>query len=321
VGQKDEQGVTVLPPTRPSVPGFPTGIRRAWLVLNGNALDLDNPGAGWACDSLDFGSPAIRTVTTPQPDRDGVYDRTKFYGSRVVSASIKTVRSMGAASIDEVAASFAPFMVPSARPELHYTLDRPDLGSPERYLTLRGAAYAFPIVGTVERDIQLQWEAADPIAYDPASYAISAHSGSPGSTGRTYALTFPRHYPAGTASPTNGTLASPGDVAARPVIQVWGPIEGADVALAWQVAGITRHVAFVSNYIIDAGHYVAVDGQHKTAYLDGDPTQNVIGQLDWSVTTWPYLPPLPEWLVMSLSGASTSVLTQAIAIWADGYLT
>ena len=45
-------------------------------------------------------------------------------GTRVVSADITALAGAGA-RIDDVADNFAPFMVPSARPVLHYVLDRP----------------------------------------------------------------------------------------------------------------------------------------------------------------------------------------------------
>jgi hypothetical protein len=301
-------------------------VRSAWLVLGANSIPLDNWAAGYGCTTLDLGSPDVRSVTYALPDTDGLADLTQFLGGRVVSADITALVGAGA-GIDAVAAAFAPYMVPSARPELHYVLDRP--GLPERVLKLRGAAYSWPIAGADERDIQLQWEAADPIARDPRVQSATAWSGSVSAGGRTYNLSFPRAYPGGGGAVVNTTLSTPGDVAIRPHLTVYGPITQPQVGLALQNAGTLFRVYFVASFRIDLGHRVEIDCANHTAFYDGDPTQSVLSSIDWTYLTmsagyangWPYIPPVPESAVLSLGGSSTNANTQCVATWQDGYLT
>jgi hypothetical protein len=153
----------------------PTCVRKAWLVLGAQSIQLDNPAAGYFCQSLDLGTPIVRDVTVNRPDMHGMDDRSAYFAGRTVTVNIIALRGAGA-QIDAVAASFAPYMLPGARPVLHYVLDRP--GAPERVLTLRGESYDFPIVGPSQRDIVLTFVAADPVVRDPVTQSVTSYSGS-----------------------------------------------------------------------------------------------------------------------------------------------
>jgi hypothetical protein len=213
-------------------------------------------------------------------------------------------------------------MTPAVRPVLHYVLDRP--GTPERTIGVRASDYQWPIDGTNSRAIQLAWVAADPIAYDPTVRTVVAMAGSSTTAGRTYNLTFPRTYPAGGGSPTTGQVFSPGDVTVRPLIRVYGPITAAKVT--GEGGGGTTGIAyyiwrfnFVTGFQIDAGHWVDIDAQTRTVTRDSDPTQPVYNQVAWSTSAWPYFPP-GQTGFLTVRGTTTSGVTQAQAIWQDGYL-
>jgi hypothetical protein len=292
-------------------------IRQAWLVLGAQTVYLENPAGGWFCSSLDLGYPEVREVINNRPDTDGAVDRTALMGARLVSAEIKAEAGAGA-RIDDVADNFAPFMVPSARPVLHYILDRP--GAAERTITLRAVGYAWAVVGAVERDIQLQWKAADPIVRDPTVQTVTAYAGAAGGTGRVYPLVYSRTYPTGGGSPSTATITTPGDVAVRPLLNIYGPVT-APVVTFTPSSGPVSKVAFVSSYRIDAGNYVQVDTVAKTAYLNGPGGASALAWLDWFNTAWPVLPTAPASTTMGMVGGSTTGVTQAQAIWQDGYLT
>ena len=295
-------------------------VRAAWLTLGALSVQLENQPGGWFCSSLDLGYPDVRDVVTNKPDQDGVDDRTRYMGARTVTANITALRWAGA-RIDQVAASFAPFMAPSARPVLHYVLDRP--GAAERTLTLRGSGYSWPVAGADQRDIQLQWVAADPVVRDPNTRTAIAWSGSSTLPGRAYALGFNRIYPAGGSSPNSAIIASPGDLPVRPLLRVYGPITAAQVNFQTTNPGSptgTSRVWFVAGYAIGAGHWVDVDCARKTAVADSNNATNVITSIDWVNTIWPVLPPNPGSTTMTVAGGSTSGITQVQAIWNDGYI-
>jgi hypothetical protein len=295
-------------------------VRSAWLVLGSQTILLEDPTRGYFCQSLELGSPEVREVISHIPDADGADDHTMFMGQRTVTAQITALAGAGA-RIDDVADNFAPYMVPHVRPVLHFVLDRP--GAAERTLVLRAANYAWPIAGPYQRDIQLQWVAADPVVRDPTTHTVTALSGASSGPGRTYPLTFNRVYPAGGGSPSTATLSTPGDVPMRPLLRVYGPIVGPRLALALSTAAGLRNQAFnfAPSYTIDAGHWVDVDCLRRTVYRDSDPTQNVINQVDWSTSVWLYVTPLPDTATLSFAGSGASGVTQVQAIWQDGYLT
>lgn len=297
-----------------------TCTRRAWLTMSGRTIALEDADGGWYCTELDLGYPEVREVVNNRPDADGIDDRTAFMGGRAISANV-TVR--GAPSIDDVAASFAPFMVPSARPQLHYVLDRGQ-SSPERVITVRASDYSWPLSGSKTREVHLSWIAADPVARDPNTQTATAWSGVVGLAGRTYNLAFPRVYPPGSGGATRARIVSPGDVPIKPSLRIYGPIAGPTVNLQAYTSANAQifqaYIWFQPSVTIDAGHWVDVDLARHTVLRDGDPAQSMMASLDWSRTTWPALPVAPNWTSMALSGSGASAVTQVQATWQDGYL-
>jgi hypothetical protein len=300
-------------------PTPPSGacVRRAWLTLGSSDLvALEDRAAGYFCSELVLASPDVREVKSNRPDMDGIDDRTQFAGGRVVSAKVDALAGAGA-RVDEVAASFGRYMVPSARPYLHYVLDRDD--NPERVVgPLRGVAAGWPIVGDNKREIQLQWIAADPVAYDPASYLATAWAGSAVTVGRQYPLTFDRTYAAGPGgSKVDAVFNVHGDYPAQPVVRVYGPITSAVVT--FDTPSDHYVIPFAHGFRIDAGTHVTVDTKAHAAYLGDDPTASVLSSLDWSRLVWPVLPS-GNTVTMSVSGENTTGLAQAQATWNEGYL-
>jgi hypothetical protein len=294
-------------------------VRQAWLDLYGDSsVTVGLEGRGYVCQSLDLGSPTIRAVTTNRPSMDGADDRTRYMGPRTVTAAVTALVGAGG-RVDAIASSFAPFMVPSLRPVLHYILDRP--GAVERTLVLRPANYTWPIVGDNQRDIQLQWVAPDPIARDAIQQTQTARSGTASAAGRTYNLVHNRVYPPGSGAAMTCQLATPGDVAMRPLIRIYGPITAPRLTFAPQPTGTVTYFNFVAGFVLSANQWVDVDAAAHTVYRQSDWTQSAIASVDWSSSTWPYILPLPSTTIMALAGSSTTGNTQAEAIWNDGYLT
>jgi len=296
-------------------------VRRAWLDLYGDGtvtLPLESEAGGWYCTELDLGYPEVRDVVNNRPDQDGTDDRTRYAAARAVSANI-TARGN---QPDALAAQFGPYMIASVRPVLHYVLDRP--GTPERLLTLRPSGYDWPINGTRSRDVQLTWvTAGDPYARDPVARTSTAWAGSSTTPGRTYNLTFNRIYPPGSGSPVPGIFTPYGDVPARPLLRVYGPITAPWVTIvpATGPYPYAYTVYFRSGYVINAGAWVDVDTATKTVFKNSDPTQPDPGALDWGASLmFPVLTPNKTWR-MTLNGSSTSSVTQVQAIWSDRWLT
>ena len=291
-------------------------VRRAWLVLGAATMPLESEAAGYFCSSLDLGYPEVREVTNPRPNASGTDDQTALYGARVITAAVTALAGAGA-SIDGVYGAFAPYVSLAARPELHYVLDRP--GSPERVITgLRAAAYAGPIAGPFQRDMQLQWVAPDPIIYGAALNLATAWAGS-GAAGRVYAPPWrpPRVYPSGSTGPVNGDVVVSGDVSVKPYVRIFGPITNPRVQ--FYAGGAVGNMPLVMS--IDAGHFVGIDCNAHTVLLDDLTAQSRLSSVDWSTWRWGVLPPGPARAGLSITGTGTTSSSQAQATWRDGYLT
>jgi hypothetical protein len=293
-------------------------VRKAWLTLGSQTLYLEDHSRGYFCQSLDLGYPTVRAVVDNRPGQHGIDDRTALWGERVVSAQITALVGAGA-QIDAIASLFAPFLNVSARPVLHYVLDRP--GAAERTLTLRPAALSVPIVGADQRDLHLQWVAADPLPRDPTWHQVQAWSGSGTAAGRAYPLTFNRLYPSGGSGASGGTIVSNGDQPVYPLLYVYGPVTQPQVWWVNSDASGNGQVYFLAGYIIGSGHYVVVDTAAKTAYLDNDPTKPVSASIDWTATFFVPVTPNPNSASLHIAGSSTSPITQVVAYWQDVYLT
>jgi hypothetical protein len=296
-------------------------VRRAWLKMGERILPLEDEAAGYACTELDLGFPDIRDVTNNNPSQDGITDRTAYMGGRPMTADI--VAQGGTLTVDEIGAAFAPYMIPNARPELHYVLDRPD--APERFAVVRAAGYTWPVSGKRTRDIHLAWVAADPIVRDPLQKVATAMAGSSTISGRTFPMTFNVIYPPGGGAPTTAEIRSAGDIVVRPLLRLWGPITNPVVTMTPTTgadpSGPPALIVFIPGFQIDPGAFVDVDAAQKTAYAQGDPTRSVMAQVDWAQTVWPVLPTLPYWTFLTITGETTTSTTQVQASWHDGYLT
>lgn len=306
----------------PPEPSEPACMRRAWLTLpDGRTMPLEDEAKGYFCSSLDLGYPEVREVTNPRPDASGTDDRTEFYSSRVVTAAVSAHRGAGAV-IDEVYASFAPFLALGAGAELHYVLER--AGAPERVVTaMRPASFAGPIAGPFQRDMQLQWVASDPVIYDVTEQRAESAAGS-GAGGRKYDLIFPRDYTLEGVGPTVGMIRSNGDVGVFPIIRIYGPITAPVVTFTTYHENGTADdlftLPFLASFTIDAAQYLEIDTANKRATYSGDPDAAMARFIDWFALEWPYLPPMPQWSVMALTGQRTGDVTQAVATWRDGFL-
>lgn len=306
-------------PPVPDRPPRPHQSRSVWLELAGRTLPLEDDDKGYWCSELDLGSPVVREVVDNRPDAMGVIDRTRYWGGRIVSATIDTYFG-GGAVIDEVAASFAPFMVPLSRPVLHFIGDR---AGGERIMELRGMEMNAPMHGLEHRSIHLQWMAADPVLRGAEEKMVIAWSGSSTVAGRIYPLTFNRVYPAGGGSSQQGTIRADGDVPVQPLLRLYGPITWPHINLVTEIAGVVTNrfaIQLKPVFSLTAGEYVDIDTRLRTAFLMGDPDRSVLQYFEWSITSWPVLPVLPGTTTLSLGGSSTTGVTQVQAIWREGFL-
>lgn len=294
--------------------------RSAWLMLNGNRLDLDDYAAGYAMTELDLGFPEVREVVNNRPVQHGIDDQTRYFAGRGITANI-TAWPGGLKPLDDIVASFGPYMNPGVRPELHYTLISDDYR--ERVITLRAANFASSMPSPVRRDMQLSWVAPDPVIRDADLKTATAWAGSSSPPGRTYNLTFNRIYPPGSGAPVIAEIVSLGDIPIPPRLMLYGPITGPVIEMQSQAGDgpfIVGTIVFVPSFTVGAGQWVDIDCLSHSAYLNSDSQQSVFNELDFSGLSWPLIYPTPYVNWLSLVGTTTSSISQVQALWQDSYL-
>jgi hypothetical protein len=184
-------------------------------------------------------------------------------------------------------------------------LDRP--GNPERTMVVAPRGYVAKIDSAFERKIQLQFVAADPIARDVATQSVTA-----------------------TVGATSALFNTVGQVPMKPLVRisaVSGPLgtsSGTAGTNNFQFrtlgTGSFGSLYFNNTYVLAAGHHIDIDCTARTAFLDGDPTQPVATQMDWTKTGWPVYPAPAPGLSFSCAGIDPTNSATFACIWNEGYL-
>lgn len=305
-----------------------TGQRSAYLLLPGRSpLYLDDHVAGYACTELDLGAPAVRDNVNNTPGGDGTDDDTAYHGSRAVAASI-TAWDDGTVPLDDIPGLFAPYMVASARPELHYTLK--SANTAERILALRPAAPSAPLANGAMTEMQLQWvTVGSPFAKSATVKTATAYMGTAISPGFRFPLTFPLTFPAGSYPTTWADFAVAGDVPTPPKFRLYGPFSNVWVTVVpFPTLNYELSAAEVNiSGNVAAGDYIDVDMETRTAtYFQGSTgaTTDVLDWLNWADTVWGPLAPGTSYRLefpnLFQNQQNTSAISQVQLSWQERYL-
>lgn len=275
-------------------------------------LDLTAPG--FVVENFQIGSPAVRTVRRSRALNDGVVDRSKFIGGRVVTFVVTLNNRV--ATIQTLEDLLMPWLSPRYRPTLVWS----HAGSPSelRALTVRGVGAPVPIGDPLYPRLAVSFESPESYKRGPSANSAIVVPGSLTEAGRAYDLTFDRTYPAslpfggfevvnaGTA-PADwvATISVPSGTVVDPTVKV------GDVAMTFdQNGGIT----------LTAGQTLVIDTQARTVLLNADPDEpryDRVNYLDWS---WDDLRLAPGTNVMVYDPSGTSTDTSLSVSWFDQWL-
>jgi len=271
-----------------------------YLELNGSQLDLTSAN-GFNVREFNLGYPVPRVVSDARPNIDGTDDRTKFFGSRVVSLSVDLVGNKFDL-IDEL----SPYMLPGARPFLVFE----DATQPRRF-RLRASDESKLIQSpTTAQNVFLQWVVPDGVAETVAQASVDVFASQQVAPGFLFDLDFDLVFPV--ASPSGRTnVPTVGNARCYPVMQLWGPCTNPKVDNLQDVDenGVTRKLAF--NISLSAGQYLEVDTRARTVLLNGNPNQTRYGTLDFSLSSWFALAPgnnFVKYFPDSFSGNARAVM-------------
>ncbi len=109
-------------------------------------------------------------------------------------------------------------------------------------------------------------------------------------------------------------VVSGGNVAVPWTGKLYGPCSGPE--LANDTAGGT--IRFTTALALAAGEFVALDSRMRTALLNNDSSQSVLGFLDFSASTWWQMQPGSNSIRYSPNSATSS--SEAVVLFQTGWI-
>lgn len=244
------------------------------LVLAPEVVDSSDP-IFVVTNQLDMAAP--RVVDQPHLGRSGRRDFTSLHDSSVFKAELK-VRGDATMSKHEYLDRLRGFLAAHRRPYLYLT--RPGWAQ-ERRALLRGDSVVAPITpasGTaLEVSIQAEVLSGElEAAEETVTYARSG--------GAAWGIAVPIALP---AELTPGSLGETpqiwvdGNISTPPVLRLYG--QGSAPVLGNSTTG--KLLSF-PELTVPADHFLEIDVENRTVFMDGSPSQSFYNKIDWSVSSW-----------------------------------
>lgn len=274
------------------------------LVDGAVSLELDDPAAGYAIQSVEFAAPSTRDNSANRPGADGTIDQTAFVGARAITVNLEIIPDPSTKQdlVDQV----SRFLHPRLRLDMH-VITEPD--GPERVIRVRPDQFSAPW----ERPHHVAMSIGFKTVGSPFLYGVTINEVSIApmqqQTGRTYDLSYPRIYPGSVTSAA--IIHNAGDQPAQWTARIYGPVTGPRIRN--ETLGL--EVSFPT-LTIPAGSYVDLSSEDRTVLADGVTSR--YSTLDFLNSTWWLLAPGDNAITMPTS--VHDVPAQADLSWLDTYL-
>lgn len=256
-----------------------------------------------------LGTPPVRASESPRPRDHGHWVGADYMDSRTVTIELTVVGATAAVTLENLAALKRLF-VPTADPAVRKTLAVQLPGEPAKQLVGR--------TRRLDADLsQVQFKSVPVVceffANDPQLVSVEQHSQTlvpvaASVTGRTYDRTYNVTY-GGTYVDGSATVTNVGNVPARPVMVLWGPLTSP------RVENTTTGETFELALPIEAGELVVVDSDARTVLLGGTTSRY------WAVTArsswWQLRPGSQQVRLFDTAGSTTG---SATIVWRDTWI-
>lgn len=276
-------------------------LTQVQLVNGSQSLTLF-PAAGVASTSLDWGFPDVRGVADDAVGIDGTNDTTAYHGASAVVVELTLYQGGSTrAWIDAIRA----FCHPGLRP---YLVVSDDEWVTQRRIQLRTDQQTAPIVSGkgVQRLLHLGWRAPAGRWEDVGETITDIRCNISDGLGVATPVVTPVIV-ADSSGTGAVTVPNAGTVPVSPLLRMYGPATGPAATLM----ATGQLIGFTTGLTLGGGQYVDVDTVAKTAYLLGDPAQDVTGFIDFVNTDWWQVPANGGGLVLySAYSASTGAMCE-----------
>jgi len=239
------------------------------------------PRAGVAFQGLSAAA-SVRAVSESRQGRHGTRDTTRSFDDAAVSLTLRFFAATRAL-LDEVGA----FCHPAAR--FYLIIGDTEWDQPRQfYLRYDSGNSPIELNKGLNRDVQYQWRGPHGVweAATPVTAAVPAivEDDNGGLTWTNTGLIWTNQgliWSAG-SSPSASLIQSEGNVEADWTAQLFGPCTGPKFAN--DTTGLT--LEFDDDLVLNPGDYVLLDSSDSSALLNGDPSQSVLGNLQFATSDW-----------------------------------
>lgn len=290
--------------------------------------ELSDPDLGvleLGCDpyvvmSLQVGSPVVREVVRNRSLADGVFDDTRYLGSRAITAAIRfndvsDCDFDAGDSMQELIDRLTPYMSPRRRPTLTWQLPR---SSELRSAVVRGVNWPWTLAGPKAQGITPQWVVPSGEILAGGTNARRCELIKPSSDtedGRTYDLTFDRVYPP--SAPIGGrTINNPGTSLAHWVLTIFGPVIDPQLT----INGIDFAADRNGGVELVAGQTLVVDTRARTVLFNNDPLASRYQNVNYDEWGWDDLMLQPGENIVRFDGSGLTEQTAAELCYTPTYL-
>jgi hypothetical protein len=256
--------ICLLPPATGSATLTATGLAAFPLVCE----------QGWSLEQLQIGFPGARPVVRSRALADGVFDESRYLGSRAVTLTLRIATPTATqAALD----ALMPFLSPRRRPILTYAL----AGDPTalRSLELRGIDAPVVIDGPSYQRIVCSWVSTDSFVQGANQHCVLFEAGAV--TGRTYNLVFNRVY-SSTGSTSTGTITNVGNAPAHWTAVLTSTTTDPTV----RINGVDMTFDQNGGVSLVGSQTLNIDTRNRTILLNNDPLTPAYNRTNFFDWTW-----------------------------------
>lgn len=256
--------ICLLPPATGSATLTADGLSTLPLVCD----------QGWSLEQLQIGFPSARPVVRSRALTDGVFDESKYLGTRAVTMTLRMATPTATqAALDAI----MPFMSPRRRPILTYAL----AGNPTalRAMELRGVDAPVVIDGPSYQRLVCSWVSTDPFVQGINERCVLFEAGA--TTGRTYNLVFDRIY-SSSGSTSTGSVVNLGNAPAH-----WtATLTATTTDPAIRINGVDMTFDQNGGVSLIGAQTLNIDTRNRTILLNNNPLTPAYNRTNFFDWTW-----------------------------------
>lgn len=272
------------------------------FVLRAEDYEINTRTSPVIRSSYEFTPGSVRAVVEDAVAQDGSIDRTRLRGAGSLRIDL-TILNTASGTKHQWLDDLAHFMDTEGR---FYVVLKEDGQTEERRILVRPETMPRRVDPQSRHFMKITMSFVAPTGAMESVKLYEVNISPPtGLVGRTYPRTYTytgRRYPSGNIS-TVATINVRGGKSIAPTYRIYGAcsdpvIRNVDTGQVLALTGIS----------IPQGHYIDIDVASRSVVMDSDPELSYLNKVDWSRSSWWYLPRGENKLTLSTSSQSAGCI-------------